>query len=163
MRIIVYTDGSDDGLVAAQTVTSLIDPRVVKRITLIVVTWPERHSPLWDRAHDLQLSAHGDLHAAMAIAARQVIEQLRLHVAGHAETIDEIVAIGEPSEQLLSAIEKLKPAIVFVAMTSGHYRDAVEQRVTELTKQSPSPIVVMHAVAPVGAGFRAPRELEQKT
>ena len=148
MRIIFFTDGSDDGLLAAKTVASLIDPSVVNTVTLVAVTWPERESPLWDRAHGLRLVAYDDLHYAVELAADQALKQLRSHLALHAGSIDEIVMVGEPAGRLLTLVTDQQPDLVFIAVTSGRRRTAVATWVVEVTKNASCPIVVIHAVAP---------------
>ena len=52
MLLIFFTDGSDDGFTATRLVATLIDPTVVSYIAVVAVTWPERPSPIWDKAFE---------------------------------------------------------------------------------------------------------------
>lgn len=148
MRIIFFTDGADDGLAAARNITRLIEPSVVTHATLVAVTWPERSSPTWDRAHDLQLFAHGDLHDAMALAADQAVKQLRSFFATDGVLIDENVMIGDPAEQIIALIGNVKPDAVFIRVTSRRHHDAVFAWVVEVTKGARCTIAVIHCVVP---------------
>jgi hypothetical protein len=56
MRLIFFTDGSDDGFAAAQLVAALIDPAAVSYIAVVAVTWPQRPSPIWEKANEAHLA-----------------------------------------------------------------------------------------------------------
>ena len=109
-------------MLAAQASRQAIDLAVVKSITLAAVTWPERTSPVWDRADRLQLVAYDDLRYAAELAAEQVLKQLRFHLAPHAKSIDEVVLAGELTYRHLALIANVQPDLVVVTVTSGRQR-----------------------------------------
>ncbi len=84
MRLIFFTDGSDDGFAAAQLVAALIDPAAVSYIAVVAVTWPQRPSPIWEKANEAHL-ALDDLHRAMAVIADQCVKRLRAELIRHTE------------------------------------------------------------------------------
>jgi len=152
-RVVFFIDGSDDGLAAAKMAARLIDPMTATNVTLIAVTWPERQSPLWDKAHAFRLLPRDDLHAGVAIAANHVLKQLREELSRHTLLIDEITIMGEPAQAALKLICEIQPAVVFVTVTSGEHRENGAAWIAQVTEHSRCPIVVMHgmpSVWPVG-------------
>jgi len=145
MRLIFFTDGSDDGFAAAQLVAALIDPAAVSYIAVVAVTWPQRPSPIWEKANEAHL-ALDDLHRAMAVIADQCVKRLRAELIRHTDEIEEIVTVGEPAQATLDILHNVRADIGFIAVTSGPHRDHVAAWVVEVTKRAHCAIVVMHGV-----------------
>ena len=146
MRVVFFSDGSDDGFAAAKVLADLLDPRAIDCVAVVAVTWPQRHSPLWDKALELQFQVD-DLHAAMAIAAAQCVTRLRAEVARHASTVEEIITEGEPGEATLKVIQNVNADVAFLTVTSGPHRERITRWVQEVTRRASCPVVVIHGVS----------------
>ena len=158
MRVVFFTDGSDDGLAAAKIMAELLDPSAIECVAIVAVTWPQRYSPLWDKATELQFEAD-DLHAAMAIAAAQCVAQLRAELAPHAKTIEEVITTGEPGEATLKVIADVRADIAFLIVTSGQHRERITSWVQEVSRRAPCPVVVIHGVATPSGSNHVLREI----
>ena len=145
MRIVVFSDGSEDGLRVLGTVAALFTETTNIEITLAAVTWPERRSPIWDRAHEHRPIAWGDLHAAIAQVVPQVFLEARSALAVHGRECEEVIASGDPATELLQIVDDRSADLVIVAVTGGPKREDVLQWVSLLTAQSGCPVVVIHA------------------
>lgn len=145
-RLIFFADGSDDGMESAKLVARILDRTAVSCVAVVVVTWPERYSPLWDKAHERQF-ALDDLHAGMALAAAETVKQLRLELAEHAEKVEELITTGEPAQATLKAIDDVQADLAFLTVTSGPDRERITHWVQEVTRRAPCPVVVIHGAA----------------
>ncbi|MGH7661869.1 MAG: universal stress protein [Vulcanimicrobiaceae bacterium] len=145
MRVVFFSDGSDDGFTAAKVLADLLDPRTIDCVAVVAVTWPQRHSPLWDKALELQFQVD-DLHAAMAIAAAQCVAKLRDELARHANTVEEIITHGEPGEATLKVIRDVNADVAFLTVTSGPHRVRITQWVQEVTRRASCPVIVIHGM-----------------
>ncbi|MGH7716363.1 MAG: universal stress protein [Vulcanimicrobiaceae bacterium] len=143
--MIFFADGSDDGTAAAKLVARILDPAAVCCVAVVVVTWPERNSPLWEKAHEVQFEVD-DLHAAMAFAATETAKQLHLALATHADKIDELITTGDPAQATLKAIDDVKADLAFLTVSSGSHRERVTHWVQEVTRRAPCPVVVIHGI-----------------
>jgi hypothetical protein len=142
---VVFSDGSEDGIDTLGAVAALFDAAADIQITLAAVTWPERRSPIWDRAHEYQPMAWGDLHAAVALIVTRVLEEARIALGPLGLGCDSIVTIGEPAAELVRLLDEQQADLAFVAVTAGAKRDDVLSWVSVLTAQARCPVVVMHA------------------
>ena len=145
MRVVVFSDGSEDGLRVLGTVAALFDRAIAIEMTLAAVTWPERRSPIWDRAHEHRAMAWGDLHAAVALIVPQVFLEARSALGLHGERCEEVIANGDPATELLQILDDRGADLAIVAVTGGPKREDVLRWVSLLTAQSVCPVVVMHA------------------
>lgn len=144
-RIVLFSDGSEDGFAAAKVLSHLFDPKTIDCVAVVAVTWPQRNSPLWDKALELQFQVD-DLHAAMAIAAARCVTRLRAELAPHASTVEEIITEGDPGEATLKVIQEINADVAFLTVTSGPHRDPITRWVQEVTRRAPCPVVVIHGV-----------------
>lgn len=99
MRIVIFSDGSEDGLRVLSLVAAHFEAATDGKITLAAVTWPERRSPIWDRAHDHRAMAWGDLHAAFALIVRRVFDEARSALGPLGLQCDEVIAGGDPGDR----------------------------------------------------------------
>lgn len=150
MRVVIVSDGSEDGLGVLGTVADLFDEAIDMEITLAAVTWPERRSPIWDRAHEERPVAWGDLHAAVAVIVSQVFLEARSALGVHGRRCEEVIASGDPASEVLQILEDRRADLAIVAVTGGPKRADVLRWVSLLTAQSACPVVVMHAPSATG-------------
>jgi nucleotide-binding universal stress UspA family protein len=146
VRLVFFTDCSDDGFEGATLLARLLDPAAVSYVAVVAVTWPERYSPLWDKAHELQVEVD-DLHAAMAISAAQCVTRLRAELARHTEAIEEIITTGEPAAATLKVINDVQADLALLTVTSGRDRERITRWVQEVTRRAPCPVIVIHGPA----------------
>ena len=105
MNIVVAYDGSDDAYAGLKLAAQVLQGGGARHhVTVTVVGWPPRSSPLWDKA----FGAHGtfdDLHRAVAQVADVELKRLRElfaplgEVESHYAEGDPAVQIGDQTEQ----------------------------------------------------------------
>ena len=145
MRTVIFSDGSEDGLRVLRLVAAHLENTSDVHITLAAVTWPERRSPIWDRAQEYRALAWGDLHAAFALVVRQVFDEARSALGPLGIDCDEVTAAGDPGVELVKILDDQDADLAIVTVTGGHKREDVLEWVAVLTATSPCPVVVMHA------------------
>ena len=108
MNILCVSDGSDGGYKTADLLARIIDRRMVDKIKIVLVTWPQRQGALWNKAYGLWPGEH-DLHQAMQVAVDRELERFRTAFHGHAGSIETASAAGEPISEILKNAKLVKP------------------------------------------------------
>jgi len=142
MHVFIAFDGSDDGYEALRTLLSQFDRDRSRRVTIAVVAWPIRESPIWEKAlaHEIEVD---DLHRAMADVASRETARVRALFAPDAP-VETIVAEGDPVEAILACTAADPPDIALVGVTGGRHRRAVLAIVDEVIIRTPYLVVVAH-------------------
>jgi hypothetical protein len=139
-HVFIAFDGSDDGFEALSLLVGQFDRALPRRITIAVIAWPLRQSPIWEKALEHRLEVD-DLHRAMAEVAAEATHRVRALFSGHAQ-VTEVVAEGDPVDQLLSLTAGDPPDFALVGITGGRYRHAVQAVVAEFLARASLPIVL---------------------
>lgn len=118
MRILVAFDGSEDGFEGLRTIADLLRVSGTRHdITLAIVAWPARPSPIWDQAAELQVVAD-DLHRAVA-------EVVGMNLTRMQELFSPIGSIrieyleGNPVTELLALERRSQAQLMVVGQTRG--------------------------------------------
>lgn len=135
MRILVAFDGSEDGFEGLRSVADLLRSSGTSHdITVAIIAWPERLSPIWDQAAKLQV-ATDDVHRAVA-------EVVGTHLARMRELFFPIGPVrveyleGDPLTELL-ALEQRSQAELFIAgLTRGERTREVSEVALTLIERS---------------------------
>lgn len=143
MNVLCVSDGSDDGYETAKTLVELFDRQLVAKIKIVIVTFPEHESPLWDKAQDLWL-AEDDLHHAMGIVAQRQVERLKIAFEPHAELVESEIAAGAPADEVLKSAESLGAGLILLGITSNDHVREVHRTASEIVSKSPIPVVVAY-------------------
>jgi hypothetical protein len=136
------TDTSIDAFEATQFLSQIIDPRFVDRIKVLLLAWPERVSPFWDRAHDKHWTAH-DLHEAVALVVAQERERFERVFAGHCAVIEGEGVSGDPVRQFLRAAEDIDASMIVLAITRAAHAEQVRALAMRIVEASPIPVAVL--------------------
>lgn len=145
-HLFIAFDGSDDGFEALSLLVGQFDRALPRRVTVAVIAWPLRESPIWEKALAHQLEVD-DLHRSMAEVAADATHRLRELFSGHAQ-VTEVVAEGDPLEQMLKLTAEDRPDLALVGITGGRHRHAVWSVVSEFLARSPVPVVVANGRRP---------------
>jgi hypothetical protein len=100
--------------------------------------------------------AWGDLHAALALIVRRVIDEARSALGPLGMQCDEIITTGDPAIELVKILDEQHADLAMVTVTGGPKRADVLEWVSLLTAASPCPVVVMHATIEAPAISRQP-------
>jgi nucleotide-binding universal stress UspA family protein len=118
VRILVAFDGSEDGFEGLRTIADLLRVSGTRHdITLAIVAWPARPSPIWDQAAELQVVAD-DLHRAVA-------EVVGMNLTRMQELFSPIGSIrieyleGNPVTELLALERRSQAQLMVVGQTRG--------------------------------------------
>ena len=142
MHVFIAFDGSDDGYEALRTLLGQFDRAQPRRVTIAVIAWPIRESPIWEKAlaHEVEVD---DLHRAMAEVASRETARVRALFA-QSSAVETIVAEGDPVEAILGLTTRDPPDIAIVGVTGGRHRRAVLAIVDEFIIRTPHLVVVAH-------------------
>lgn len=143
MNILCVSDGSDDGYQAAELVARIIDPRVVDRIRILMVTWPQRRSPLWKKAYELW-AAEDDLHQAMEVTVQRELDRFSRSFRDHAGAIETARTSGQPVSQVLKSAKDFGADLILVAITGDAQAHGVRRTSSEIVAKSPVPVVIAY-------------------
>lgn len=145
MRIMLASDGSEDGLNALEQVASL-RAREGDAIVTFVVGWPPRSGPLWRDVYERQIIAD-DLHRALEETVERLSERLRRIAGALAREVISRVEDGDAAEQLAAAIEREHIDILFAGLTGGPDRRPGQRVMDELMARTRIPIVAIYGAA----------------
>jgi hypothetical protein len=142
MHLFIAFDGSDDGYEALRTLLGQFDRDRSRRVTIAVIAWPIRESPIWEKAlaHEIEVD---DLHRAMAEVASRETARVRALFAQDA-AVRTVVAEGDPIEAILNCTAGDPPDLALVGVTGGRHRHAVLAIVNEVIIRTSYLVVVAH-------------------
>jgi nucleotide-binding universal stress UspA family protein len=143
VKILCTTDTSDDGYRGLEVVARIIDRNAIDEIRILMVTWPERESKIWDRAEELWL-AEDDLHQAMEVAVERELERFENVLHEHAKRVVAISDAGEPSAKVLEHAASMNADLILLVITSDPAATAVSNVASRIIAKSPVPVVVVH-------------------
>ena len=146
MNVLCVSDGSDDGYDTVKVLAGAFGRKLVGKIKIVVVTWPERESPLWDKAAELWLAAD-DLHDAMGIVTQRQLDRLKSAFESHAELIESEITVGDPVHEVLKSAKSIKADLVLLGITSNDHQRKVHQISSEIVSKSPIPVVIAYGRA----------------
>jgi nucleotide-binding universal stress UspA family protein len=145
MRIMLASDGSEDGLNALEQVASLRAPEASTIVTF-VIGWPPRSGPLWRAVYERQFVAD-DLHRALAETVDSLTKRLR-HIAGRfAQEVTSRVEDGDAAEQLAAAVERERIDMLVTGLTGGPERHQGQHVIDQLMLRTRIPIVAVYGAA----------------
>ncbi|MGH7683171.1 MAG: universal stress protein [Vulcanimicrobiaceae bacterium] len=143
MKILVLFDGSDDGLEGVRTAATMLQATGERHeMTMALVGWPPRRSPIWERA----LSSHvvlDDLHRAMAEVAAAEFQRLRA-ILGPLGSLEAQYLEGDPVTEITTCIDRLKPQLVLVGLTRGIDAESVAATAFNVVRRSKVPILLAY-------------------
>jgi nucleotide-binding universal stress UspA family protein len=145
MRIMLASDGSEDGLSALELVASLRAPEADVVVTF-VVGWPPRTGPMWRAVYERQFIAD-DLHRALEETVEYMTERLRRIAGALAREVTSRVEDGDAAEQLAAAIERERIDLLIVGLTGGPDRLHGRHVMDELMSRTRIPIVGIYGAA----------------
>jgi hypothetical protein len=140
MHLFIAFDGSDDGFEALQTLLAHLDPAEQRRVSATVIMWPQRESPIWDKAfaHEVEVD---DLHRAMAEVADIEITRVR-RLFGEETLFRAIAADGEPVDVLVNLTRADPPGLMLAAVTGGRHRDVVQAVLDQMVERTRQPVII---------------------
>ena len=119
MRLLVIFDGSDDGFAGLQRSVEMLKAAGTKHeIMCVLVGWPPRKSPIWDRAFTKQ-PILDDLHRAMAEVASTEFKRLKELFAAAGNVTTEYLE-GDPIVEVVALIDRQKPDLLIGGLTRGN-------------------------------------------
>jgi nucleotide-binding universal stress UspA family protein len=135
VRILVAFDGSEDGFEGLRTIADLLRLSGASHdITLAIVAWPARPSPIWDQAAELQI-LDDDLHRAVA-------DVVGMHLKRMSELFAPIGTVrieyleGDPVVELLALERRSRAQLVVVGQTRGKRAREVNEKVLRFIESS---------------------------
>ncbi len=143
VNILCVSDGSDDGYMALEVLARIIDRRLVDEMGVLMVTWPEREAPLWDKAEELRPAVH-DLHEAMELTVVRELRRFQTLLQEHAMTIRTINDAGDPIIKVLEHSALMNADLILLAITSSPEATAVRNVSSEIIAKSSVPVVVVY-------------------
>lgn len=143
MNILCVSDGSDGGYKTVDLLARIIDRRMVDKIKIVLVTWPQRQGALWNKAYGLWPAKH-DLHQAMQITVDRELERFRAAFRDHAGSIETASAAGEPISEILKNAKLVEADLIFVAITGDSEAEQARRLSYELIAKSPTPVVIAY-------------------
>lgn len=146
MRIMLASDGSEDGLDALEQLGKVRAGRTDAAVT-IVVGWPPRDGPLWRAAYERQVVVE-DLHRAIQETVEGVTERLRLIAGTMASEVQSRMEDGDAAEQLAAVVEKEAIDLLIIGVSGGQdHRPHAQAVLDELMARVRKPIVVVFGSA----------------
>lgn len=143
MRIMMVSDGSEDGLDALERVASLRSGAGTGPIVTFVVGWPPREGALWRAVYERQLVAD-DLHRALEETVESVTRRLRSIAGAFARVVESRVQDGDAAEQLVKAIEREQIDLLIAAVTGGPGRRHAQDVIDEVLAHVRIPVVAVY-------------------
>jgi hypothetical protein len=137
VRILIVFDGSDDGFDGLRLIADLLrvsESETRHEITLAIVAWPARPSPIWDQAAELQ-AVEDDLHRAVA-------DVVGKHLARMQELFSPLGAVrleyleGDPVTELLALEHRSQTQLTVLGQTRGKRAREVNERALALIEGS---------------------------
>jgi AcrR family transcriptional regulator len=141
-NVLFATDTSDDAFEATRLLSQIIDPHIVDRMKVLLLAWPERMSPLWDRALDMRLQTH-DMHEAVARVVADQLGRFERVFERHDAVIEGEGTSGDPVRQVLRAAEEIKASTIVLAITGGGHAQQVRALSMRIVEASSIPVLVL--------------------
>lgn len=145
MRIMLASDGSEDGLDALELVASLRAPED-NAIVTFVLGWPPRNGPMWRDVYERQFAAD-DLHRALEETVERLTTRLRRIAGALAQEVTSREEDGDAAEQLAAAVERERIDILVAGLTGGPDRHHGQQVIDQLMLRTGIPIVAIYGAA----------------
>jgi hypothetical protein len=118
MKLLVAFDGSDDGFDGLRMAAGMLSGLGKHHeIALVIVGWPPRHAPIWDRALERNFLVD-DLHRAMAEVAAGEFARLRALFEPLGSILPEY-AEGNVVAEIVELAALLEPDLVIAGITRG--------------------------------------------
>ena len=142
MNILCVSDGSDSGYQTVSLLARIFDPRQVSKIQVLLVAWPQRDSPLWEKAGDLWHAVTDDLHEAARVVVTRELERFRSAFEAHADLTETAVTNGDPVGKVVEYANIINADLILLAITGDSV--AVQKVSREIVATSPIPVLVAH-------------------
>jgi hypothetical protein len=146
MRILLVSDGSEDGLDALEIVASLRGEAGPNPVVTFVVGWPPRDGPLWRAVYERQF-VDDDLHRALAETVERVTHRLQRIAGELAREVESRVQDGDAAEQLAAAVTRERIDIVIAGVTGGAGHRPVQKVLEEVMARIGVPLVAVYGTA----------------
>jgi Universal stress protein family len=145
MRIMLSSDGSEDGLNALERVASIWAPKRSAIVTF-VIGWPPRGGPMWRNVYERQFVAD-DLHHALEQTVEDLTERLRQIAGALAREVRSRVEDGDAAERLAAAIKRERIDVLVSGLTGGPDRHHGQCVIDQLVLLTRIPIVAVYGTA----------------
>jgi hypothetical protein len=146
MRIMIVSDGSDDGLDALEKVASLRGGAGDDALVTLVVGWPPRESPMWEIVGERRI-IDDDLHRALAETVASVTQRLRGIAGKLAREVASQVQDGDAVEQLVQAVMREQIDVLIAGITGKPSRRHGQDVMNRLLERVAIPIVTVYGTA----------------
>lgn len=146
MRILMVSDGSEDGLDALELVATLRGEAGPNTIVTFVVGWPPRDGALWRAVYDRQFVAD-DLHRALAETVAHVTQRLRRIAGEFAREVESREEDGDAAGQLVAAVTREQIDVLIAGVTGGPGRTHAQQVLGEFMERVHIPVVAVYGSA----------------
>ena len=140
MHLFIAFDGSDDGFEALRLLVTHLDPAEQRRVSATVIMWPQRESPIWDKALEHAVEVD-DLHRAMAEVANAELQRVR-GLFHETTRFHPITADGQPVDVLVNLTNGDPPDLMVAAVTGGRHRDVVRTAIAQVIERTRRPLVI---------------------
>lgn len=152
MNILCATDGSDDGYEAATTLAKIIDARLVCTIRVVLIVWPQRGTPLWDKAYEAWVSEDRDLQQSVERTIVREITRFENAFKEHAASVETAGVNGDPLDTLLHNAQDIDAGLIVLAVTNDDRVQPVRNLCEDIVARSRAPVVVAHGAHVVQGG-----------
>jgi nucleotide-binding universal stress UspA family protein len=146
MNVLCVSDGSDDGYETVETLAGMLDRQHVGKVKVVIVTFPQHESPLWEKAYDLWLGAD-DLHRAMSIVAQKQLDRFNAVFEPHATSVESEIMAGEPVDEVLQSSKAFGADLILCGITGDERAHVVHRTAAEVVSKSPVPVVIAYGRA----------------
>ena len=144
MHVVVAVDGSKQSLVAARTLTNIVDPAKVSDVTLVAVIRPLAAVGFAD---ELSESAIAESALSFRNAAERALGVVAEALADWGPKVHQRVRSGSPATEILKVVERYDAGLLVVGAGAGR-ADAVLGSTTQRVQfAAPCPVLVVKAKA----------------
>lgn len=141
MKLLVAFDGSDDGFEGLRMAAGMLGGLGRNHeIALVIVGWPPRHAPIWDRALERSFFVD-DLHRAMAEVATAEFMRLRALFEPLGSILPEY-AEGNVVAEVVELAALLEPDLVIAGITRGRNAKHANASTLAIVDRIPIPVLI---------------------
>jgi hypothetical protein len=141
MKVLVAFDGSDDGFDGLRMAAGMLSGLGTDhKIALVIVGWPPRHAPIWDRALERNFLVN-DLHRAMAEVAAAEFVRLRALFEPLGSILPEY-AEGDVVAEVVELAALLEPDLVIAGITRGRNATHANAAALAIVHRIPTPVFI---------------------
>ena len=142
MHVVVAVDGSKQSLVAARTLTRIVDPAKVSDVTLVAVIRPLAAVGFAD---ELSEAALAESALSFRNAAERALAVVADALAGWGPKVHQRVRSGSPATEILKVVERHDAGLLVVGAGTGRTDAVLGSTVQRVQFAAPCPVLVVGA------------------